>query len=213
MRSIILVLSTLALGLAGCNVDASVSGQATYIKPASEGGHPVAPQDDGELSLTVSLAGEAVWDETSESSCTLTQGNAEGRIEVSGVINPDGSFVVTFALLDGSFSSPDDILCGGLEQLRFVSLSDVQISASIPADEENCNDFCQARAEIDCEGAPEGERCIEEVRASCDPECSQAERILGTGQITTEALDSCNDELEQSSVIAIQVDLVFDTLE
>lgn len=214
MRNHILMLaSSLVLGVAGCQNDAKTQGQATYAKPASEGGKPVSKQNRGDLSLSVTLQGDAVWDLVEGLACTLTGGSAEGQVEASGSLGADGSYASAFATAQGSFASSDDILCDSLEDVQFEALTTVQVTASIPANEENCNEFCQASAEADCEGSFDQASCIADAKASCDTDCAQSQKITGSGEISADALATLNDDLAASGKINANVDIVFDSLE
>jgi hypothetical protein len=214
MKTTSLLLSSfLALGLVGCQNNAKTSGQATYGRPSSEGGTPVGKQNRGDLQLTVSLQGEAVWDLVQGVACALTSGSAEGSVEADGKVGADGSYASAFATAEGSFAAENDLLCDNLQEVQFDTLVNVQISGSLPANEENCNDFCQASAEAECEGSLDEAGCIIDVKASCDSECAQAQKITGSGQISAEALTALNSDLAASGNIEAEVELVFDSLE
>ena len=209
----LLISSFITLGLMGCQNDAKATGQAVYGRPASEGGKPVGKQSSGELQLTVNFEGDAVWDLVEGVACALTSGSAEGSVEADGRLGSDGRYVSTFATAQGSFASQNDLLCDDLQQVQFETLVSLQLSGSLPANEENCNDFCQASAEADCEGSLDEASCILDAKASCDSDCAQSQKITGSGQISAEALSTLNSDLAASGKIKADVELVFDSLE
>jgi hypothetical protein len=205
--------SVIAFSLSGCQTDAKATGQAVYGRPASEGGKPVSRQKKGDLQLTVNFEGEAVWDLVSGVACSLTSGGAEGSVQAEGKARSDGSYVTTFATAEGSFDAQNDILCSDLQGVQFDTLVNVQITGSLPANEDNCNEFCQASAEADCEGNADEAGCIIDAKASCDTDCANSTSIKGSGQISADALTSLNDGLSANGKIEADVELVFDSLE
>jgi len=221
MRTLTLVLvSCLAVSLVGCfknglipDKSTKTQGQATYVSSAAEGGQPVAAQPPGALQLQIILQGDAAWDVVEDGLCTLTQGNAEVEIQTTGTLSTEGLYSSTFLTTQGNFRSSREPLCDSLQNVEFSKITNVQVSAFIPANEENCQDFCQASAEVDCEGAADEESCIAGVSSTCETDCSQVQTITGSGQISTASLAALNGKFSTSGVISADVDLIFDSFE
>lgn len=222
MRSFIFftLASSFALGFAGCKDNGGINsensqatGQATYARPAAQGGKPVAKQPDNALQLRLTLQGDAVWDAVDALICTLTGGSTEGEIQASGTFSSDGNYATSFVAADGSYHSSSEPLCDNINNVDFNSLLSVQMTATLPANEENCQDFCQASAEAECEGAADEASCTASVSADCETQCAQSQHITGSGQISASALTEVNNELSSGSEFNANVDIVFDSLE
>jgi hypothetical protein len=223
MRNIIFLslASSFAVGLAGCprdngginNENSQATGQASYVRPVAQGGKPVAEQPANALQLHLILQGDAAWDAVDDLVCTLTGGSTEGEIQASGTFTSDGNYVTSFVATDGSYHSSTEPLCDSLNNVDFNSLLSVQVTATLPANEENCQDFCQASADAECEDAADVEGCTTSATADCETQCAQSQHITGSGQISASSLTEVNNDLSSGSEFNANVDIVFDSLE
>jgi hypothetical protein len=203
-----------AVGALGCQFQSSAKGQATFARPADEGGEPVPPQQNrDDLKLTISIEGSGAWSLLEGSACAFTQGDLSGSAEASGNVRSGGSYVSAFSTAEGEFNSPLSILCDSLSDVAFDAVADLTITATIPASQENCDGFCQAKAAADCEGDPDQATCEADTEATCQTDCGNAQQISGRGAISADALATLNGKLGGRGNIKANVDLVFDTLE
>lgn len=206
-----LMFCALAL-VVGCSGGSSVEGEATYVKPADEGGRKVAPQQrSDDLKVTVSLAGKANFEALDNALCQLTSGDFSSSVVSSGRIGSGGRYESSFEAEAGSDKATNP-LCGALKEVEITSLTSVTVAASIPANEANCTAFCEARADQECSAGGDQASCRSELVAGCKADCQNASRITGTGSASASALAQTNGALGGGEVNAT-VDLVFSAFE
>jgi hypothetical protein len=208
-RNIIIGVIALALGACGAG-DHKASGQATYVRPPEQGGRPVASQRTSETKVTIALQGAGSFERAQGALCNLTSGDFSQKVESTGTFS-GGSYSTSWSsTASGGAQNP---LCGAVNNLRIQSLTSLTLTASIPANSENCDGYCQAKADVDCEASLDKASCISSAVASCKTSCQGKSRITGTGSASSSALAAANGKLGGSGEVEAQVNLVFTTLE
>lgn len=195
----------------GGSLTSNTHGNATYVKPASSGGKPVKPQQKSDdLKVTISISGQGSFDRVNSALCQVTSGEFSESAQTSGSLNSDGSYVSTFASESGttSITSP---ACGQLKNLKATSVTGVAVQASLPANDDNCSGYCDAKASASCSSTDS--TCIANTTAQCKTQCKGSSKIAGHGSADTSAVADANGKLGGSGAVDAKVDLVFDSLQ
>lgn len=210
MRRLLVLLPLLTVA---CTAASTTEGRASYMKPLSEGGLPVAPQRrDDDLHVTVTLDASGTFETLDTQQCRRSSGPFAVEAAATGSVSADGSYVSAF---DASVASESakSAECGALENVKLTSLTGIRIDATLPANETNCAAFCQARADTRCATDANREQCTTNVRANCVSDCASRKRIVGTGTATASAIEAANEEMDSNGNTSATVDLVFTEME
>lgn len=197
---------------AGCGGQNQTSGSASYVKPASSGGKPVAAQPRDELKLTVALQGTASFERLQAALCALTSGDFSERVDASGSVDSNGHYAGAWTS-ESAAGSAMNPLCGAVKNVQIKSLTSLTVSASIPANAPNCEGYCSAKADNDCAAAPDKVMCTSTTTVSCKTQCQGSTRITGMGSASASALSEASGHLGGSGMVDAQVDLVFSSLQ
>lgn len=191
----------------------TTKGEATYVKPADEGGEKVAaPQDDGDLRLELAVTGQGTFESVDASLCALTSGEISTRVSTTGSVGADGAYASSFATVDASDGASNP-LCGALKNVKLTSVTSITMTGSVPANEASCDAFCAAQAEDECGGDADETACTTTVEADCAATCSGSERITGSGTASQEAVADADTGARESGDVHAKVDLVLTDLE
>lgn len=207
------LLVLLALSSVACTATSTTGGLASYVKPVSEGGQPVAPQRrDEDLHVTVTLEASGEFETLDSQQCRRTSGPFAIEAAATGSVAADGTYESAF---DASVASESakSVECGALENVKLTSLTGIRVDATLPATEANCAAFCQARADDRCATDANREQCTTNIRANCVTDCGSRKRIVGTGTATASAVDAANEEMDSNGNTSATVDLVFTEME
>lgn len=210
MRRLACLISLLVVG---CGAETVVEGQASYMKPASEGGQKVAPQEKSDdLVVTVELDASGTFDAVDALLCKLTSGALSFKTATSTSTSSDGSFSSTF---DASVAAEEakSPVCGALSNVKLSSLTSITLKGSMPANETNCTAFCKAKADDECSGEDDEVECTSEETVDCRAECKSKTKIVGSGKASASAVAEANKEMDSSGNTSAKVELVFTKLE
>lgn len=200
-----------ALVACGGSVTSNTHGNATYAQPAPRGGKPVQPQQKSDdLKVTISIAGQGNFDRVNSALCQLTSGEFSEKAETSGHFNSDGTYVSEFSSESGSTELKSPV-CGALKNLKATSITSITVQASVPANDNNCSGYCDAKASTSCSSTDS--TCIANTTASCKTQCKGSGKITGHGSLDSSAAGDVNSKLGGSGNVDARVDLVFDGLQ
>ena len=213
MRVIVASLVAVLVVAAGCSSESTAEGQASYVKPADQGGQKVAPQEnDEDLKLTVALEVSGSFEAVDALLCKLTSGSMTTEVSSSGSADSDGTYAASYDA-SASAASSRSPTCGVLKNTKLTSLTSVELDASLPANDENCGGFCQAKADGDCSASADKARCTADAKASCTTDCKGRSKIRGSGRASASAVAEANDNLDSEGNTTTKVDIVFDRFE
>src|SRR5262249_21736016 len=106
-----------------------------------------------------------------------------------------------------------DATCDSLENVKFQEVTNLAVHATLPASAQNCEDFCQAQAETNCQGSVDQQACQATEKSACDNQCSSSTEIVADGTLSAQALSDLTNQLTADGSLAANVDLVFDSLQ
>jgi hypothetical protein len=210
-----ITLATISLiaGLGCGNGDITTSGRSSFVRSSEQGGRSVPPQQRrDDLRVTLTLQGTGDFTPVQRELCSLLSGDFRMMAATSGRIGSNGSYTSSFSS-EANAGQTTNPLCGAVQDLRVRSVTAVTLAASIPTSGPNCDGYCQARADVTCQSAPDRASCMSQISATCMAECSQATRITGTGSASASALAATNGDLGSQGNVDTEVELVFTALE
>lgn len=203
------LISVFAIGCAGSVVE----GQASYVKPASEGGPKAAfPNASGELVVRVELEASGTFAPVDAERCDLTSGAFTIETGADTAASPDGSFSSTFNASEAVTRAKSSV-CGALSNVVLEKITSVTVNGSMPTNERNCDVFCQAKADDTCSGHEHEAQCMSDVTTTCQAQCAKKTKIHGTGKASASAIAETNKGMDSSGNTTTTVDLVFTRLE
>lgn len=210
MRHIACLMSLLVVG---CAAETVVEGQATYVKPASEGGQKVAPQEKSDdLVVTAEFDASGTFDAVDALLCKLTSGSLSFKTATSTTTSSDGSFASSFDATVAAEEAKSPV-CGALSNVKLTGVTSITLKGSMPTNETNCSAFCKATADHECAGEDDEAQCTSEETADCKVECKSKSKIVGSGKASASAVAEANDAMDSSGNTSATVELVFTKLE
>jgi hypothetical protein len=195
----------------GGSIQSNTHGTASYAKPADQGGKPVAPQQKSDdLKVTVIVSGAGSFDRVNQSLCSLTSGSFTEQAQTSSSLSSNGAYVASYAN-ESAGTTIVNPTCGALKNLHVTNVTTLAVFASIPANDQNCSAYCDAKASTSCSASDS--TCIANTTASCKASCKGSQKISGAGSLSSSAAADVNSRLGGGSgAVDAKVDLVFDML-
>jgi hypothetical protein len=195
----------------GGSTQSNAHGTASYAKPPDQGGKPVGPQQKSDdLKVTVIVSGAGNFDRVNQSLCSLTSGSFTEQAQTSGSLSSNGAYVASYTNESAS-STIVNPTCGLLKNLHVTNVTTLAVVASIPANDQNCAAYCDAKASTSCSASDS--TCIANTTASCKANCKGSQKISGAGSLSSTGAADVNSKLGNGSgAVDAKVDVVLDTL-
>jgi hypothetical protein len=213
--SLLVLLAIAFVAACGVSPQNQAHGSATYVKPASQGGQSVPPQQSGsDMNVTVAIDGTGTFAPIQSAACSLTNGTFSESATSSGQISSDGTYVSTFGSESAtSTGTGTSAICGTLQNAKFTSVTSMTVQATIPANSTNCQGYCSAMASSQCQGSVDP-GCMSSASGTCSAQCQSASKITGSGSLQSSDMAALNSQLASSpGDVDAKVDIVFTATE